>query len=253
MKQSAGTETFNIVSDSRRTLLMETLNNGTAAAGDSATTNPSGPVSATPAIEMNTAPSTEAEGFKEWVRQDLAAGKMTREQADTALREIDGTSLAEMAKDNRNDAQRFHDSQWPPSAPEGYIFPRYDDPENITKEMTAFDKTARNWLSTGLFPKEEGSFVAREVNRVAEQIDGFTDAQHELFQRSEMNKLTCIWREDTAKNIATAQAFIKELDAKSGGKIIPFLNASGTGDSSALVIQIYNQALRLSQRNGVKL
>jgi hypothetical protein len=225
---------------------------GPTPSGDGNPASPSASVDATPAIEMNTAPSTEAEGFKAWVREDLAAGKMTREQADQALRDIDGTTLAEMAKDSRNDAQRFHDSQWPPAAPEAYTFPRYDDPEAITKEMTAGDKMARNWLSTGLFPKEEGSFVAAEVNRVAEEIDKFTEAQHELYQRTEMNKLTCIWREDTAKNIAIAADYVRDLDKKTGGTLIPFLN-SGIGNSSALTILIYSQAQRLAVRNGVKL
>jgi hypothetical protein len=220
---------------------METLNNGTAAAaGDSATTSPSAPVL-----------SAEHTTLLGWIDSDEASGAMSKEQAQQARREVTGEDI-QPVKDARTPQEKLFDAQWPPAAPEAYNFPRYDDPENITKEMTAGDKMARNWLSTGLWPKEEGSYAAKECNRVAEEIEGFTDSQHELYQRTEMNKLTCIWREDTAKNIAIAVDYVRDLDKKTGGTLIPFLN-SGVGNSSALTILIYSQAQRLAVRNGVKL
>jgi hypothetical protein len=193
--------------------------------------------------------NSEQKKFVSWLREDHGNKLITDAQLDIGLYEVTGQGIEQLKGDTRSNAQRAHDAQWPPAAPEAYNFPAYDDPENITADQTAFDKTARNWLSAGLFPKEEGSFVAREVNRLAEQMDGWSDWDHDNFQKIQMNQLTCIWREDTAKNIAVAAEYVRDLDAKTGGQLIPFLNASGIGNSSGLVIQIYNQAQRMAARN----
>jgi hypothetical protein len=212
--------------------------------------NTPSPAASAPSIEMNATPSPEAAFFVQMVTDDYRAGRMTREQADGALKEINGEGISQLEADKRTDSQRQFDAIHEPGQPNDYTFPAYQNPESITAEQTAFDKTARGWLATGLFPKEQGSFIAKEAVRLAKQMDGWDDWRHENFQKIEMNVLTNIWREDTAKNIAVCQAFIKELDARSAGKLIPFLNASGIGNSSALVIQIFNQANRLAIRNG---
>ena len=115
--------------------------------------------------------------------------------------------------------------------------------ERVTLEPTRIYRAsdARQFLDGAGLP----------ADGLAEQMDGWNDAQHEQFQKTEMVKLTHIWGEETAKNIAIACDFIREVDAVSPG-LVQFLN-SGIGNAASVVIQAYHQAQRLAVRNGIKL
>ena len=76
--------------------------------------------------------------------------------------------------------------------------------------------------------------------------------QHQLTIVNWLNPADQSPLETTEKNIAIAAEYVKELDAKTGGKLITFLN-SGIGNSSALTLLVFGQAQRLAYRNGVEL
>jgi hypothetical protein len=219
---------------------------------DQTATTPSS-VSASPAQPNGGAPelTTEQTTMMGWLKDDHAKGRMSDTELATALQELTGEDLQQSAPDTRTPEQLQHDSQFPPAKPEHYTLPQYDDPEHITPAMTAFDATARGWLATGLFPKEHGSAIAKEANRVAAQLEHYTEGQHELFRRTEMATLSKIWGADTAKNLAMARAFIREVGEKSP-QLIEMLDRTGIGNSASIVIQCFHQAERLHARNGGK-
>ena len=128
--------------------------------------------------------STEQTKFVSWLKEDHSKGLLSDAQLDLSLREVTGQGIEQLKADTRTPSQIEYDAAHPPTAANDYIFPRSEDPDHITPEMTAFNKTARNWLATGMFPKGEGSYLATEVVRLAEQMDGWNDAQHEQFQKN---------------------------------------------------------------------
>ena len=80
----------------------------------------------------------------------------------------------------------------------------------------------------------------------------FNDAEHELFARSERLALEKVWGADTQRNLSIAKAFVREV-AEKHPQIIDFLDQTGLGNSSGVIIGLYHQAERLVARNGESL
>jgi hypothetical protein len=79
---------------------------------------------------------------------------------------------------------------------------------------------------------------------------GWTPAQHELFQRSEMVKLHNMWGDQTASRLVMARQFIRELEFRSPG-VVGLLERTGLGNNSRIVAMVVAQAeRRLAYRNG---
>jgi hypothetical protein len=183
-----------------------------------------------------------------WLREDHAAGRISDAELATALQEMTGEGNDQLAPDIRTVEQKEFDKTFPPAKPEQYDFPRTVDPDHITPEVKAFDATARGWLATGLFTREHGSALAHEANRIAAQIEHFSPVEHELFARPERVTLERMWGADTDKNLSIAQAFVREV-AEQHPQLIEMLNATGLGNSSSIIVQIFHQAERLMARN----
>ena len=61
-----------------------------------------------------------------------------------------------------------------------------------------------------------------------------------------------VWGADTQKNLSIAKAFVREV-AEKHPQIIDFLDQTGLGNSSGVIIGLYHQAERLTARNGDQL
>lgn len=211
----------------------------------STTPNPTAP---NPVPNGQEGPSPEQATVANWLREDFNAGKMTADQFAEAMQELTGEEDTQ-GPDTRTDSQKEFDSAFPPAKPEHYTFPPAAPGEQMSPEMRAAEMTTRSWLSTGLFSREHGSALAVEVDRVARKIEHFTPAQHELFARSERLVLEKVWGADTQKNLSIAKAFVREV-AEKHPQIIDFLDQTGLGNSSGVIIGLYHQAERLAARNG---
>ena len=210
-------------------------------------TNPN-PRAPNPAPDGQDGLSPEQTAFTNWLREDFNAGKMTADELATAMQELTGEEDTQ-GPDTRTESQKEHDASFPPAAPEHYTFPSAAPGEQLTPDMRAAEMTTRTWLSTALFSREHGSALAAEVDRTARRIEHFTPAQHELFARSERLVLEKVWGADTQKNLSIAKAFVREV-AEKHPQIIDFLNQTGLGNSSGVIIGLYHQAERLAARNG---
>ncbi|MCS6295962.1 MAG: hypothetical protein H8K09_07000 [Nitrospira sp.] len=207
--------------------------------------NPSAP---DPAPNGQEASSLEHTTVANWLQEDFNAGKLTADEFATALEELNGSDDTQ-GPDTRTESQKEHDASFPPAKPEHYTFPPAAPGEQISSEIRAAEMTTRTWLSTALFSREHGSALAAEVDRTARRIEHFTPAQHELFARSERLVLEKVWGAETQKNLSIAKAFVREV-AEKHPQIIDFLNQTGLGNSSGVIIGLYHQAERLAARNG---
>ena len=210
-------------------------------------TNPN-PRAPNPAPNGQEGPSLEQATVATWLREDFNVGKMTADEFATAMQELTGEEDTQ-GPDMRTESQKEYDASIPPAKPEHYTFPPAAPGEQLTPEMRAAEMTTRTWLSTGLFSREHGSALAVEADRVARKIEYFIPAQHELFARSERLVLEKVWGADTQKNLSIAKAFVREV-AEKHPQIIDFLNQTGLGNSSGVIIGLYHQAERLAARNG---
>lgn len=201
-----------------------------------------------PAPNGQDGPSLEQATVANWLREDFNAGKLTADQFAEAMQELTGEEDTQ-TPDTRTESQKDYDASFPPAKPEHYTFPPAAPGEQMSPEMKTADLMTRTWLSTGLFSREHGSALAVEADRVARKIEHFTPAQHELFARSERLVLEKVWGADTQKNLSIAKAFVREV-AEKHPQIIDFLDQTGLGNSSGVIIGLYHQAERLAARNG---
>ncbi|HRB14915.1 MAG TPA: hypothetical protein PK224_03915 [Nitrospira sp.] len=209
------------------------------------------PATSDPAPNGQDAPSPEQATVANWLREDFNAGKMTADQFAEAMQELTGQEDTQ-GLDMRTPEQKDYDASFPPARAEDFNFPFPEHGVSMTADMKAADTMARGWLATGLFTKEHGSALAVEVDRVARKIEHFTPAEHELFARSERLVLEKVWGADTQKNLSIAKAFVREV-AEKHPQIIDFLDQTGLGNSSGVIIGLYHQAERLAARNGESL
>jgi hypothetical protein len=220
---------------------------GQTPSGDGYPTNPSAPISATPSIEMNTTPRTEAEGFKAWMREDLAAGLMTREQADQALREIDGTTLSEMAKDSRNEHERAFDLAHPIAEAHQIRWP------NVPEEDATAQRTFRNDINARFIDAGMGADIASHILKLGESFQELsknwtTEGDHALYARAQTAQLESLFGDQLPQKLELGKQMIRNMEAKRPG-LVEYLERTGLGNNGGIILQIINHAERLSKRS----
>lgn len=177
----------------------------------------------------------------------VKGGKLSQQEADAALK-VDGVEPAQQAAPLSPEAQEM-DHAFPPAKPTEYDFTALYNGDDVSKETLAFDQQARGWLSEARFTKEIGSSLAREVDRVTVKHASMSEAEREIYKRTEFNKLERVWGSDTPKKIGAARRLVLELEAKSPG-IVDVLERTGAGNSAIVIAQIAMQAERLLARKG---
>jgi hypothetical protein len=145
------------------------------------------------------------------------------------------------------------DALFPPARPVDYDMPRFaeDGAEYGTKEFEA-DTLARSWLADARFPRELGSFVAKESAKTAALLKTMSPELRELWARGQKETVERILGPAAPRKLALAQQLIRELEAKRPG-VAHFLEASGAGNAAAIVVQVAEHATRLAARRGIRI
>jgi hypothetical protein len=216
-------------------------------AGDVNTPAPSGTPIATPAIEMNTAPSTEAQGFIQWVREDWAAGKMTAAEADAALREINGEGLSQISADRRSESERAYDLAHPIAKVHEIRWP------HVPEEDAAAQRTFRNDLNSRFVDAKMPADIATHILKCGQTFQelskNWTSAgDHALYARSQMAQLESLFGDQLPQKLELGRQIIRSLEAKRPG-LVEYLETSGIGNNAGIILQIINHAERLSKRS----
>lgn len=139
----------------------------------------------------------QAETIASWIKEDLAAGKLTPEQADKAFADLN-TPLEQRAPDTRTDEQKMFDQHFSAAKPDEYRI-AYEDPGqeplSMTSESKQFDTAARTWMSEAGFPRELGNSMSNTIGAVTRATVGKTEAELELYGgTANMRSSTALWR-----------------------------------------------------------
>jgi hypothetical protein len=179
-------------------------------------------------------------------------GGMTREDADRALREGHGVepgTVAPVDPDEEPGEVAMAEALEHGARPEEYRLPRLMEPgAQLTPEVVAFDKQAREWLAEAGLPREIGTFVATEVAKVAEATKDATEAQCTAYRMEQEGQLRRMWGSDFDRKVALARQLVAQVEAKRPG-IVEYLEATRAGDCAAVVAQLALAAERLTARN----
>jgi hypothetical protein len=221
---------------------------GQTPSADGHPTNPSGPVapSATPSIEIN-APSAEAEGFKQWVRQDLASGKMTPAEADQALREIDGQGLDQLKADTRSECEREYDRAFPVCREDNIPWPHSPDGESMP-EFNAFRSQMNCYFVDAGMTKDTAGYILKEADAFGYRSEKWTPEEHVLVGRAEIAKLESVLGDRLPQQLLLAKQMVQKLESKRPG-LVAMLEETGLGNHSGVILALANHCERLSKRS----
>ena len=144
------------------------------------------PTISAPSVQRFVEPTTkgdlspaEAATMTKWIQQDLAAGKMTSEQANKALDELNA-SPEQRLPDSRSDEVRQLDQQFPVAKEGDYIvtwYPPGHAPAQMPKEVQALDASVRGWLHAAGATREHGNAIAAIVSRDLQRRAAMTAEQ----------------------------------------------------------------------------
>ena len=211
--------------------------------------------SAAPTIE--TAPSSvnphtksgisdsEAATMAEWIKQDLASGKMTQAQADRAFAELN-TPLEHRGPDTRTDEQKTLDQHFPAAKPEDYRIQYYtpgQEPAVIPKEVRDFDANARGWMADAEFPTGHGNALVSAVSKVLDRTQAMNADQLDQYGADEYVKLQRVYGEALEEKLSAAGHLIAALEKTRPG-LKQFLKTRGVGDSATVAALLVQQAER---------
>lgn len=136
------------------------------------------------------------------------------------------------------------DSIQPPADPSAYTFP-YEQGADLDAEQQQQDTTLRTWMHAAGLPADIGSAIASDVDAFASRVAGFTEEQHQLQQRETLATLERAFGEArTAELVKLARGLVAQLDAKHGGAVSAWLDATGVGNSPNLITQLALHAER---------
>ena len=214
------------------------------------------PNTPTPAAPIPTSPVTPASGPQaeltpaqaetmiSWIKEDLAAGKITPEAATKAFGQL-GATAEQLAQDSRSDEVKALDAHFPAAKPEEFLI-RYGEPGRepiMTPEMKQFDTTARTWLSEAQFPRELGNSLINTVAKVAQHTRVMTPDQLESYASSEFAKLEQVFGATLDDKLRAAGRMVEELERKQPG-LKNLLRSKGLGDNAMIASLLIQQAER---------
>lgn len=203
-------------------------------------TTPATPTApATPVFtpELNTA---QAETMAAWIREDVAAGRLTSEQAEKAFNEL--STPVENRTDGRSPVAKELDEAGlaPAAKPEDYVI---HWGQEQTPELKQSDTASRTWLHGAGFPRELGNSLANRISKVIQRNAGKTPDQ--LAAEADVNiiRLQGVHGGTLPEKFAAANKMIHELEAKQPG-LKRLLTSHGVGDDPITVNLLLAQAER---------
>lgn len=200
-----------------------------------ATPAPTAPAAPVFTPELNPA---QAETMAGWIKADLAAGKLTPEQAAKSFDEL-GTP-AENRTDTRTEAAKELDEAGfaPADKPEDYVI-HYG--VEMTPEGKQFDTAARTWLHGAGFPKDTGNSLVTTIGRVAQHTNNMTPDQLATYGQTEYAKLEKTYGESLGEKLQAANRMIHALEDRQPG-LKQLLQSKGIGDNAIVASMLIGQA-----------
>lgn len=217
-------------------------------APEPAPTAPTTPPRVEPHGQGAVSPS-QAETLVSWIKADIAAGKMTAEEAERAFAELN-TPLEQRAPDTRTDEQKLLDQQFPPAKPEEYRIAYGDpgqEPPPMTPELQQFDTAARTWLSEAGVHRELGNSMTNAIGDVTRATAGKSEVELELYGNAEYEKLERMYGDTLESKLQQAGEMIDRLEAKQPG-LKALLKSHGIGDNALVASLLIQQAERFHWR-----
>jgi hypothetical protein len=201
----------------------------------------------TSSIEVNATPSPEALAFVQWIREDLAAGKMTEAQADQALKEVNGQGLDQLTADKRTGSERAYDEAHPVVKAHDIPWPYAPDQEN-SPEYSAFRNSINGYFVDAGVTKETAAFILKQADAFGHRSEKWDENDHVLFGRSEMAKLECVFGDQLPQKLELARQMVQKLEAKRPG-LADWLDTTGLGNDAGVILALANHCARLSTRS----
>lgn len=191
----------------------------------------------------------QAQQMSEWIKADVAAGKLTPEKAAAAFQEL-GTPLDQRGPDQRTDEEKQFDQAFPTAKPEEYLI-RYGLPDGqpLSPEMKQFDSTARGWLSDAGFARSNGNSLINAITKTVQQTQRMTEAELDTFSAAEYAKLERVYGAHLEEKLQAAAKMIDDLDRRRPG-LRHLLRAKGIGDAAEVVNAILLHAPIYAARKG---
>lgn len=215
---------------------------------------PASTVTLTPAPIVS-GPQTELTGAEaakmaEWAREDLKSGKITEAQATAIFNDL-GTPAEQriITEDTRSGEQKLLDKHFPQAKPEDYSI-RYIRPgekEEMTKELSAFDHSARTWLSGAEFPRELGNSLVTAITNTAQQTQHMTEGELEMYGSAEYAKLQRVYGDTLEDKLNAAGRMVEALEKTEPG-LKNLLRSKGLGDNAMVASLLIQQSERWHAR-----
>ena len=185
-----------------------------------------------------------------WVKDDLAKGKIIPEEATKRFDSLNATA-EQRALDTRSEDVKQLDAHFPPAKPEEFLI-RYGLPGHelpMTKELRAFDHSARTWLSEAQFDRALGNALITNIEKVAHTTKGMTPDQLESYGLVEFEKLEQAYGPAQEEKLRAAGRMVEALDTKHPG-LKNLLRSKGIGDNALAASLLIQQAARYHARKG---
>ena len=184
-----------------------------------------------------------------WIKDDLAKGKLTPEQAANSFDQLKATP-EQRAPDTRTADEKEFDALFPAAKHEEYLI-QYDhlDPNQpIPPEVRAFDTAARTWLSESGIPREIGNSFVKNVDRAGREIGQMDAVAREQYADAQYTILEKTYGPDLEAKLRQAGAMVQELERKQPG--LNKLLKSGIGDDARVASLLIQHAERYWARKG---
>jgi len=193
----------------------------------------------------------DAETAIGWEKDNLAKGRITREEANTRLDAL-GATPEQRAPDQRTDEQKQLDQQFPPAKESEYMIRYYtpgQEPAVTPKEVLAFDANARGWMADMGLPRDFGNSTVNILSKSIQHLSTLSPEQRESYKEQENDKLRALFGGQDKLNEALepARQMIHEVEQKRPG-LKDFVRAHG--DHAMFVAQLIQAARVYHARKG---
>jgi hypothetical protein len=225
------------------------MNDITPAAPAPSLTSPAPLVEPHPKASLSASEATTMQG---WIKQDLASGKMTPEQAAKAFDDI-GTPMDQRGSETPQSAEQQQlDQQFPPAKPEDYLIRYYtpgQEPPVMPKEVQAFDANARGWMADMGLPRDFGNATVNILSKSIQHLSALSPDQRESYKEQENEKLRTLFggQDKLDEALEPARQMIHEVEQKRPG-LKDFVRVHG--DHAMFVAQLIQAARIYHARKG---
>jgi hypothetical protein len=191
--------------------------------------------------------TNEANTVALWVKDDLAKGKLTPEEAAKAFEQL-GTPAEQRGPDTRSDSQRELDIAFPPAKPHDFLihYDHLDQDAPVPPEVQQFDTAARGWLSESGMSREVGNSLVKAIDRVGHDTARMTEVERDAYGEREYERLVRCYGDTLGEKLRQANAMIQALE-----KTRPGLNrllSGPIGDNAMVASLLIQQAERYHAR-----